>query len=207
MERQLKKSLMIAMVLGDGHIRIVTDKRHANSKPQSVLILKHSAKQRDYLEHKANLLHLILGGKRPRVRDINNSGYPGIVLTKNHRWFRYLRNWIYLNGVKTYQARILNCLTPEGLAIWYMDDGNLALQKRNGKIHARRLYLNTHKSKEENQIIINFFQEKYDIRFTQCLNRRLYRLTCGTQEAKKFITLVEPFIIPSMFYKIDMKYL
>lgn len=207
MERQLKKSLLIAMVLGDGYIRVVTDKRHANSKPQGVLKLTHCAKQKDYLEHKADLLHSILGGKRPVVHEFNNNGYPGVQLTKNHRWFRYLRNWIYVNGVKTYQARILNHLTPEGLAIWYMDDGNLALQKRNGKIHARRLYLNTHKSKEENQIIIDFFQEKYEVRFTQCLNKGLYRLTCGTKEAKKFITLVEPFIIPSMFYKIDMKYL
>lgn len=207
MERQLKKSLLIAMVLGDGYIRIVTDKRHANSKPQGVLQIRHSAKQRDYLEHKADLLHSILGGSRPTVRLIDNSGYPGVQLNKNHRWFRYLRNWIYVNGVKTYQARMLNHLTPEGIAIWYMDDGNLALPKKNGKIHARRLYLNTHKTKEENQIVIDFFKEKYDIRFTQVLNRGWYRLTCGTQETKKFISLVEPFIIPSMSYKIDMKYL
>lgn len=206
MDRKVKRSILLAMVLGDGYVRIAKDKRYPSSTPQGVLSIKHCEKQRGYLEYKADLLQKILGGKRPIVHPCNNSGYPAVRLTKNHRWFRYLRNWLYQNGVKTYTRKILEYLTPEGLAIWYMDDGNLAHQRKNGKIHARRVYLNTHKSKEENQIIIDYFLEEYGIRFTQVLNKGSYRLTCGTQEAKKFFSIIEPFIIPSMSYKIDMKY-
>lgn len=195
------------MVLGDGYVTPVVNKRCTVPKTYYTLKLRHSAKQREYLEHKAKLLHSILGGKQPKIQEINNNGYPGVQISKQHRWFRYLRKWMYPNGIKTYQRKILNYLTPEGIAIWYMDDGNLSLPKRNGKIHARRIYLNTHRTKEENQIIIDFFKEKYAINFGQVLNKGWYRLTCGTKEAKKFIALVEPFIIPSMSYKIDMNYL
>lgn len=38
-----------------------------------------------------------------------------------------------------------------------MDDGCLFAKKRNGKIHAWELYLNTYLTDEKNQIIIDYF--------------------------------------------------
>ena len=96
-------------------------------------------------------------------------------------------------------------LTPQGIAIWYMDDGGLSAKKRDGKIHAYELFLNTHETKETNQIIINYFLEVHDIKFTQVKNKGLYRLRCGTKQARKFIALIEDYVIPSMRYKIDMQ--
>lgn len=206
MERKLKKSILIALVLGDGHIYIHTNKRYPNAKPSYGISFNHSAKQKEYLEYKVNLLHKALGGKKPLVTLFNNNGYPGVRASKAHKWFRYLRKVIYLNGAKTFRRALLNYLTPEGLAIWYMDDGNLSLKKRNGKIHSRELFLNTHLTREHNQIIIDYFREVWDVTFTQVKNRGWYRLRCGTHQAKKFIEIIKQHIIPSMFYKIDMKY-
>lgn len=75
-----------------------------------------------------------------------------------------------------------------------MDDGGLSQKKRNGKVHANDLILNTHLSKEENQVIIDYFKEEWDIHFTQIKNKNRYRLRCGTREARKFISIVEPYI-------------
>ena len=86
-----------------------------------------------------------------------------------------------------------------------MDDGSLCKKVRNGKIHAWDLYLNTYLTKEENQVIIDYFKEVHAISFGQVKNNGTYRLRCGTKEARKFIKLIEKHIIPSMKYKIEMK--
>lgn len=199
------KSILISLVIGDGCLYVKKDLRFANSW-HSKLIIKHSVKQLEFLNYKVSLLHSIFGGKHPDIVYINNNGFPGIVATKSNKYFRVLKKFIYKNGKKNITKNILNFLTPQGLAIWYMDDGNLSLKKRDGKVHARELFLNTHLSVEENQVIIDYFSEKWGINFTQVKNNGLYRLRCGTKEAAKFIEIIKPYIVPSMLYKIDMKY-
>lgn len=197
-EDKMKKedrSILIALAIGDGYVT-----------KDGCLVLKHSIKQKEYIEYKANLLHSILGGKKPNIIEFDNSGYPGIKTQKSNKYFRILRKRLYKNNIKQININLLKMLNPKAIAIWYMDDGNLSMKKRNGKIHARELFINTHITKEENQIIIDYFNEAYNIKFTQVKNRGSYRLRCGTLEAKKFISLVEPYIIPSMNYKINMNY-
>jgi len=191
------------MVLGDGYIYVARDKRWNNSY-YSRIVIKHGGKQKEYIEYKAELLHKLLGGKKPKVCRINNNGYIGHVIVKNNKYFKTLRNKIYLNDIKTFSEDVLNMLTPHGIAIWYMDDGSLYPKKRNGKIHAYELVLCTYKSKKENQIIIDYFKNVYDINFTQVKARKYYRLRCGTKEARKFICIVKKYIIPSMQYKINI---
>ena len=200
-----KYSLLLAMSIGDGHLHVAKVKRWKNSWYQSIDII-HSIKQVAYLEHKVELLHKILGGKKPRIIEFNNNGYPGVKTTKSSRWFRYIHPRLYKNRKKVISRKILDKLTPKGIAIWYMDDGGLALKKRNGKIHARELMLNTGLTREENGVLVNYFNEVWKIRFTIAKNNSVTRLRCGTIEAKKFIEIVKPYIIPSMQYKVDMKY-
>ena len=67
--------------------------------------------------------------------------------------------------------------------------------------------LNTGLQKEENQIIIDYFKKVWDIQFTQVKNNSVYRLRCGTKEAKKFADIVKPYVIqnPELVYKIQIK--
>jgi len=198
------RGILIGMILGDATLRVRKDTQYPNTW-HNVLSIKHGEKQKEYIEYKANLIHSMFGGKPITVRPINNSGYPGYLIYKSHKYFRILYKRMYKNGKKTFTSQVLNWLTPEGIAIWYMDDGSLCAKKRNGKIHAYDLYLNTYSTKEENEVIIQYFQDAYDIHFTLSKNKGLYRIRCGTKEARKFIELVKPYIIPSMQYKIDMQ--
>lgn len=193
-----KKAILIALAIGDGHI-------HKDPKSKSCkLIIKHSSKQREFIEYKRNLLHSLIGGKKPKLHNINNNGYPGIYFTKAHKYFRVIRKWLYKNKSKLITRYLLNKLTLEAIAIWYMDDGNLSSKKRNGKIHAYELFLNTHVSKEENQVIIDYFKEVWDIQFHQVKNKGSYRLRMSTREIRKFLPMIEKYIIPSMKYKCKM---
>ena len=197
-----KKSLLIAMCIGDGHL---TSQKSYNKYHSSIRIT-HSEKQIELITLKRDLLHSILGGKSPKIEKFNNSGYPGLKFSKGSKYFRVLRKWLYPNGTKKISRFLLNKLELEGIAIWYMDDGGLSAKRRNGKVYAYELFLNTHISKEENQIIIDYFKEVWDIQFQQVKNKGSYRLRMGTYEIRKFIPLIQKHIIPSMQYKITMDY-
>lgn len=194
-----KKSILIAMSIGDGCIS-----KDPNSK-SCYLSIVHSTKQEEWIKWKYDTLMSLLGGHYPKMTYFNNGGYPGIRFVKTSNYFRILRSWLYKNNKKHISRYLLNKLDAEGIAIWYMDDGNLSAKKYNGKIHAYELYLNTHISQQDNQIIIDYFKEVWDIQFHQVKNKGHYRLRMSTREIRKFLPIISKYIIPSMQYKIQMQ--
>jgi len=205
--KKVEKSFLIGCVIGDGCL-------YKNIKSKSVSFkLTHSIKQKDYFLWKVDKLRTILNSQtksKIQFRDCyhKNTGkiYKQINWGKGHRYFRILRKWMYINNKKTITKFILNKLTPEAIAIWYMDDGSLTYKKEKGIIHAREFTLNTYISKEENQIIVDYFINKWNIKMAIYKSKNHYRLRFGGKEGWKFIKLIDPYIHKSMLYKIDMKY-
>ena len=194
-----KKAILIALCIGDGYLN-----KDKQSKSVS-LHIKHSSKQEALIIYKRDLLFSLIGGAKPNLRYFNNNGYPGISFSKGMKYFRIIKKWLYPNNKKLISRFLLDKLTPEAIAIWYMDDGSLSAKKRNGKIHAYEMTLNTYESKEDNQIIIDYFKEVWDIQWHQAKGKGQYRLRMSTKEIRRFIPLIKPFIIPSMQYKIEIK--
>lgn len=116
---------------------------------------------------------------------------------------KYLVNLFYPNGKKIIPKEALEQLTLEGIAWWYMDDGSMSIKKIDGKPRGAEITLNTYLTAEENQIIIDFFQNQYNITWKLNKSKGKYRLRMGKKEGKKFFALIEPYIIDSMKYKID----
>ncbi len=187
------QELLIAeMTIGDGYL---------NDKSLYIL---HSESQKEYLEWKKNLLEEngIACGK---IRFKNNNNFPAYYFTtRSHEWIRNLKSLIY-TPKKTFSKDILKHFTALGLAIWYFDDGGLAVQKRNGKVHSNELMINTGLSRDENQVYIDYFKEYWGINFSQVKNHNKYRLRCGTKEARKFINIIKEYTPPCMQYKIAIK--
>lgn len=194
------KKFLIACSLGDGCL--YKDKR-CNSVSFK---LTHSIKQKSYFLWKVDRIKTILNCDVNLRYFKRHNKYPAISYEKGHKYFRIIRKWLYKDSKKKISRYILNKLNVEGIAIWYMDDGCLSYKKRNGKIHARELTLNTYLSKEENDIIITYFKDVYNIHFKISKSKNKYRLRMGTIEAKKFVQLIKPYIHESMLYKIDFKY-
>ena len=197
---KLSLSLLYAMSIGDGYVFSRKDKRY--NTISSGLIISHSIKQKEYIEFKRDLLVSHFGGV-VNIHEFNNNNYPGLRISKTNPIFRKIHKSLYKDGKKFISREILNTFGKKALAIWYMDDGGMGVKRRNGKIHAFELFLNTHISKEDNQIIIDYFNEVWDIKFSSVKNKGHYRLRCGTREGRKFISLVEPYILESLRYKID----
>ena len=194
------RNLLISMLLGDGTI-----------SNNYVFKLSHGYKQKKYLEWKINLLN---------EYGIKNTGLKEYVSTKGYNtgdivyysqlsiipFIKLLRRIIYKPKKNYSNRKILNRLNALGVAIWYMDDGHINIRKTNNKIHGFYIKIATCLSKENNQIIIDYFKEVWNISFYQFKEGKdTYSLCCGTQEGIKFIEIVKPYIesCPSMIYKIQ----
>lgn len=190
------RDLVLFMCLGDGTL---------NSR--GYLSMRHCLAQEDYLHWKRDLLKSNL--QMSDCYYVDNNGYGSYELrTKTYKFIKTYRRFLYPSGRKKIDNRkLLEKLTPLGLAIWYMDDGGLSQKKRDGKVYANELMINTHLSKEENQVIIDYFQDVWGISFSQVRNRGLYRLRCGTKQARRFIDIVKPYVsqVTSMAHKLKLK--
>ena len=190
-----KRAILLGMAIGNGYI--------SDYKNKFRLIIRHGKSQKEYLEYKKILLEDIFGRNISEI-EVQN----GIQISiQNNKLFRIYRKWLYVRREKKV-SRVLKYLNIQSIALWYMDDGSLTAKKIRNKIHGYELTLNTYVDREENQKIIDWFLNKYSIRFTQTKGKGKYRLRMGTKEARKFIELIKDYIHPSMLYKIriDNKY-
>jgi len=187
------RNLLIALSLGDGYI---------NKK--GYLDVWHSERQEELVRYKYSLVRQYCNisiQERLFSGKFRSLGFR----TKTLEFAKLLRRILYKNGKKTLSRKILNRLSPEHIAIWWMDDGTKGTKynKNTGNIKAcvYRLCLCT--SREQCQIVIDWFREVYNINFGITKEKNNFSITCGTKEGKKLSDILRPHIIPSMLYKIS----
>ena len=83
-----EKRLLLAMCIGDAHI-----------KPTGEMCVQHSLSQRQYAEHKQQLVESIFGSTS-KIVQFDNSGHPGVRWSKQNKYMRLIRKWMYRNGKK-----------------------------------------------------------------------------------------------------------
>ena len=207
---QEEKGLLVALVLGDGHLH----KPHPKTKSVQ-LEIGHSIKQLEYCTYKRDLVHKILGeGSRiPKItiRRVKAFGkeYDTCRFLKVCDYFITLRNLMYYENRKRMTKEILEMLSPEGIAIWYMDDGSCYFKDSPIDGHSICIDLRIATdcfTSDEHDIIVKYFKNKWGINFYKFhSNRRdAYCIRANKEAALKFIELIKPYVIPSMQYKISL---
>lgn len=193
-----KEGIVCGMLMGDGS-------RHNNS-----LYIGHSEKQLEYALFKKELLER-LTGKSVNVRYVvsyskkQDKNYKTVrIYPKQTNLIRNLVALLYSNGHKQITRFLLDRLTPEGIAIWYMDDGSMSVKK--GYAEAVGVTLNTYVPQEINRVIIQYFKEKWNVDWILNRSKNSWRLHMGTKAARRFFPIIEPFIHPSMYYKVAPLY-
>ena len=197
--KRADKNLLIALCMGDGHLR-----RYSEKSKTATLCIRHSKKQKDYLVHKANLINSFLGGKQSQVKDFDNSGYPGCAYYKSDKYFRIIYNWLYKDGKKCFPQTLLNRLDKRCIAYLWMDDGSLTAKKRNGKVHAWVGFLNLYEDYEVCERFANVFNTLFGIKPLIRKSKNSYRLEFNTSKCREFLPQIEEFVIPSLKYKVTM---
>ena len=185
-----ERVLCLAMVLGDGHVK----------KNNPELSMSHGSKQEPYIRWKAEILSKATNKKVKVTRVVGE--YVGYRLQVTHPVFKELRAECYTEeGNPIINKAQLETLSPEAIAIWYMDDGCLCAKKRGGKIHSYELSISTYCDEISAQNVVDYFKDHWGITFTIKRNKGLHSVRCGLINAKKFLEIVKPYIIESLMYK------
>lgn len=199
-----KKSLLIAMLLGDGTI-----------SSNYVFKLSHSESQREFLEWKVKLL-TDYGFKVNGIKEyISKCGYnegKKVLYSQLsiNPTIKALRRSVY-TPKKTFTRRLLNWLDAQGLAIWYMDDGciNVNTSKQRSTIQ-HTIKIATCVDEPTVNMIINYFLEVWNIKFRKFPEgKNTFSIASSSEEdCSKFISIVRPYIeqVPSLLYKIRDNY-
>jgi hypothetical protein len=185
----------------------------------SIFGTTHCLKQEEYLLHKAHLIAPIISKNGITYRKARTIGQAQISLYTissvewQRMWSVFHQDSVLqiINGRKSYRKRvtpqILDALGEQGLAIWIMDDGSLVARES-----GRRFKLCTHGfTLEDNKLIVEWLNDRYNSNAKVSIERkgdgRDYPFVhMGAIGYNKIIPLIKPYIIPTMLYKIDMKY-
>ena len=193
------------MVLGDGYLGRNTF-RDGVQRGNWKLDIAHSEKQLPYLEHKKEIANDLFCYELPirkRVMSANGKQYPVVRMqTRTHSRLSFIGKRIYINGTKRISDWALDNITDQGFAIWYMDDGCLAIRKRKDGYTRTSIILGTYGfPKDDVEKLRNWLSEKgYDFGMHQHKSGGWY-LERALSKLPGFIEWLAPHVAPSMEYK------
>ena len=204
------RGILIGMGLGDGCIKTLRKQKSGKTVAAQIQIA-HSMKQLEYLEHKSELLRSIFGGVHTvRIAEYYQKTlkrmYKQCMVSKSNPYFKQLYKLMYPYGKKTYTRRMLDMISPQGIALWYMDDGSLTFTyKADGSISGCFFRISTYCSEDEVDIICDYFKEvhRMELRKHYCKRTKLWTVGGRTKVFNQFKTLIDKYIIPSMRYKLE----
>ncbi|HEY4519881.1 MAG TPA: LAGLIDADG endonuclease [Candidatus Paceibacterota bacterium] len=194
----LQVEVIIGSVLGDARLECrSTGVRY----PTSARVRVHQSDvQKEYVLWKYKVLENLCSKEPRRVMTWhdpirNKNHYSWYFHTKTFPILSELYQWFYHDKVKVFPEDIEHILTPRMLAVWFMDDGS--------KTSHRSFTINTHCFSTEEQLrIVEVLKKCFDISSTIVKDRTKFKISIGSYEYEKFVYLIEPFIIPTMAYKI-----
>jgi hypothetical protein len=122
-------------------------------------------------------------------------------MTLSYPCFNDYYNLFYNNGKKSIPLNIAELLTARGLAQWIMDDGG-----RDG--NGLRLYTNSF-TKKDLELLQQALKKNFDlnaniIHVNKKINSSQFKLYIKVESMIKLKLLVKPFMLPSMYYKIQL---
>jgi len=201
-----QKQLILGSILGDGHLR-----RSNGPTSNTALRWRHGIKQLDYLKWKDSLLG-DLRGSGVKTQTSSSFGKERLICYAVSKHINKLNPFLELCGhPKKVTRKLLNMLSPLGLAIWYMDDG--CLEKKfytnsSGEERLARLRVKLCTqgfSLEEHYIMQRYFKvvHSLDVAIHKS-GKGTYNLVMNRTNAVKFLAMIEPYVHHSMRYKIDL---
>lgn len=205
---QEQKDLLVGTLLGDGNLQTNTKGRTWRYRAL------HKADHFEYLQHKYEVMKSFCSSE-PIYSKINDNRTGKV----NERWnfnttvhesFKHYGNLFYSYDeekdlmVKDVPLSIEKLLSPRSVAYWYMDDGAL---KWLGKSNAMRICTES-LSDLGVQRLQKALKNLYDIetQLTRKTNKKVYvgcRLAINEANSQKFVTLIRPYLINCMRYKVS----
>ena len=179
-----QQSLVLGCLLGDGYMRC---------KINAHLQVTHSIHQKSYVDWKYRyLLKYVL--TLPKAYNGNGKRIGYRFFTRSLPVFTEFYRRFYIDRKKQVPRDLV--MTPLALAVWYMDDGSKS---------RRSCYLNTQQFNLEDQEYLQFVLQR-DCGLQSHLDRdKIYtRLRFPVEDSQHLKRLIQPFILPSLHYKLPV---
>ena len=193
---KIQEQVILGGLLGGSSFKHYNKEEYSNG-----IIMRHSYKQKDYIKYKNKLLgNLLIHYKEYKVN--NSYGKEKVeAWTYSNQAISKIYKLCTKKGRKYITKEWLEKLNWLGIAIWYMDDGSLNIGTKNPSI-----YFHTEGySKEENEIIIDFFSS-LGIKSYLRHYKKYYFVAISTSDSNKIWDKIKTFIPNSMQYKLPLKY-
>lgn len=189
-ERQ--REIIVGLLLGDGHLETQNGKTYR-------LKVEHGIKQKLYADWLYNELKNWIS-RPPKQRnkisfgkEITSYGFTSY----SSGSMRFYGQQFYQEGKKVIPKMIKKWLTPLAIAIWFMDDGSWKSDHHKTYIIHTLGY-----SKRELTSLQKALAEKFDISVGIHKQYNGLRLYIYSASAEKFRKLIDPYVVPSMKYKL-----
>lgn len=185
-----QKEVLIGIMLGDGWLGI--GKQCKNPKFRTA----HCNKQKEYSEHITtifkNLNWKCYYSKRKTPDKRNGIYYESYVVeSPTNSALAYFYNAFYNNKKKIIPFNLFKDFTEISLAFMFMDDGS---KTKNSYTIATNCF-----TKDEIDKFRIFLKQKFDIETSMFKSKVIYILS---KSKNKFTSLIKPYIIPCMQYKL-----
>ena len=185
---QFQKSVIIGTLLGDGYTRIVPGRQNA------FLEINHALSQKEYVLWKYDVLKGIRAGA-PKERKGNGQRKAIRFYTRQSEELTSLHFMFYKNGTKVIPENL--ALDPVMLAVWFMDDGS--------RCRDSDVYLNTQQFDKKSQEALLKMLSDIGLDATLNKDKQYQRIRFLKKSVPKLFSLIKPYIIPSMKYKIGLE--
>lgn len=207
------RAAIIGMLLGDACITNKYTKLVDGSMGKSATFCcTHSIKQLPYCQHKANRITQALGGRTKvffteAVLKGRGKPYRQCRFEKSNKYLGQLKDWIYTNGKKEITQRILDWLTDEGFAYWFLDDGWSEWWRTvDGAITSCQSGLALCRPIHECDLVLGWLEQRYGVTGRIATVNKQNMLKFKTQDSIRLHAVVRPFTPKSMLYKVDANY-
>jgi hypothetical protein len=181
--------------MGDGFLQ-------GTGKFNARLRLEHSAKQKDYIFWKYEMLKDLMQSRPKLIKRFNP------IWKKSYSYYRCqthsgpylgrLKRVFYKDSRKIVPDNIAVLLnSPFSLAIWYMDDGYLYRQDKSAY-----LYLSCY-SKDEILLLGEALEKNFALHPTVKIKKGKYACLCfNVDQTQRLLKIIQPYIIPALKYKL-----
>ena len=171
--------------------------------------ITHCDKQKAYVLHKYKIFKYLCKTP-PKKKDRKYPVWYFNTLSSSN--LKEILSMFWSGNVRGVPHNVVDLVTERSLAYWFMDDGGCEYVSIAPRLKTRNsvILLSTDRYREsEVDLLIDMLDIKFGIiskkKNSKSMSQRI-KIYIGTEFTQKFLDIIEPFIIPSMRYKIKRPY-
>lgn len=199
------RGIIVGLLLGDANLQTLT----RDGKTWRLRIIQGGDNHYEYIQHLRTVLdpwtNMDVGSNHETTKNdkVYNKWYFN---TLTFSQFAELGTAFYPvnynnKRTKVIPTQIKDWITDKSLAYWFIDDGS---RKWGDRVSGVR-FCSESFTKDEINLLISILNEKFNIIGTANKDSKGWRINISTKSYDKFYDLVQPYVIPSMAYKLPNK--